>query len=255
MSNSNKNWYDSFNAGDLIYGRNEVVGKRRNEVESKRTDIFTQGSPKAWPVDYVNPITERGVQGVSGPSVNLRKKAVDEHVANNAHIEEFNKGRRERHYLSLGNMDRIIKRAPKEEQERLSNMKWGGTSKMGIISAHRNKKHIHYDIGGINPDSVFDPKHKLYDSVTSREMRFVYKHQKTLGGTVQWMQDGISLNNKSPFDMEAFKKAKGRIEYDKRQSEKKEFGHYAQRLKSNDKIDYTQSKSVPKLFRTISKKN
>ncbi|UAA39621.1 hypothetical protein KIH87_04485 [Paraneptunicella aestuarii] len=237
-------WYDNFNQGDLIYGRNETVSARQRELTANKQGFSGANAP----ANYINPITERTPNAATGPQANLRQTKATDHASTTAHINTFNSGgKRERHYLNLHNMDRIINREQNAtERAKKEQMKWGGTSKMGVISAHENNKRIFYETKGITPESIFNPQHEHYNSVTSKEMRFIYKHQQHLGNTVQWMNDGQLTN--SPFGTDAFKNAPGRSDYDKKQQQKKDKGHYSQRL-VNGQVDYSKARSTPKLFR------
>lgn len=241
-------WYDKYRQGDLIYGRNETVGARQQELGAKRRDVFTGRVDAPFTATIVNPITERQTAATSGPDRNKRGNIPRDHASTTAHIDTFNSGsQRERHYLSLHNMDRIINREQDATRKAsMEQMKWGGTSKMGIISAHENRNKIFYETKGITPESIFNPQHEHYGSVTSKEMRFIYKHQRTLGNTVSWLNDG--QETASPFNTDPFKQATGRREYDQKQQQKSQVGHFAQRLE-NGTVDYSKAKSTPKLFR------
>lgn len=240
-------WHDNYNQGDLIYGRNETVAARQRELTAAKPDIFGHRNPE-FTATIVNPITERQSATPNGPGANMRATRADDHASTQAHIDRFNSGgKRERHYLNLANMDRIVNREQDQaERTKKEQMKWGGTSKMGIISAHENRNKIFYETKGITPESIFNPQHEHYNSVTSKEMRFIYKHQRTLGNTVQWLHDGQATQ--APFGSEAYRNATGRQAYDQKQRDKRQSGHYTQRL-VNGQVDYGHARSTPKLFR------
>lgn len=67
-------------------------------------------------------------------------------------------------------------------------------SKMGIIHAHHHQQQIHFVLDGLDTDAIAKKEGEYSHSITSKELRFIYRHWKDLQGTVKFYHGGKQVD-------------------------------------------------------------
>lgn len=184
---------EKFNPGDLAYGRNEAI----NDLHKNMGDVRFYGNKKINNATnrYLEPNKKDGYYARINEFTNDYSNK-DNHVTNDFGLKQtFNSLGRQHMNVNAINHGQ----GNDKYSQNLKNMKFSNPSKGGIISAYRNKKKIHYVVDGIRFEDAFDRRSGKYESITSKELRFIYKNRGVLKDTVVWVNsDGAS--QRDPFE-------------------------------------------------------